>query len=59
MSANAWRWTGALLLGFLGGAASVIIASSAFPGWYPLVKGGCVGIAPAIAALRMTLTPKV
>lgn len=59
LPSNTWRWVGALLLGFLAGALTVIADNTAWPGWYPLIRGGVIDMVPTAVALKMTLSPKL
>jgi hypothetical protein len=57
LPSNSWRWAAALALGFFAGVFTVISDSAAWPGWYPVIRGGVVDMIPAAVALKMTLTP--
>ena len=59
LPSNTWRWIGALLLGFLAGAFTVIADNTAWPGAYPIIRGGVIDMIPTAIALKMTLTPKM
>lgn len=54
---NFWKWTGALLLGFLAGMLTVLVDNKTWPGFYALIRGGAIDMIPTAAALKMTLTP--
>ena len=53
--ANWAKWTLAILYGFAGGVIAVAVGSPAIPTTWGLIKGGLVGVAPTIGALKSTL----
>lgn len=56
---NNWvKWIVALVLGALGGVIVAVSDAATFPGWYPIVRGGLIGMGPTAVALKMTLFPK-
>jgi len=54
---NTHRWILSLFLGFLGGFCTVASVQDKAPWQDPwaFCKGGLIGMAPAVAALKMTL----
>lgn len=56
MTANAWKWTGTIGVGILGGLVSYVTDNQHWTGWYDLARHCIIGIGTAIPALKMTLS---
>lgn len=58
MSANAWRYVGAIGLGVVGGTIAYFTDNTHWTGWFDLCRHMALGVGIALPSLHLTLTPK-